>query len=53
LNRFSANRALCLVLGAQFLADLAQSEEITVARWSQRHWSRRRGIAFTMEPQGP
>lgn len=39
LNLFSANRALCAALEAQFLADLTQAVEVTAPGWSKRPWS--------------
>jgi cardiolipin synthase len=39
LNLFSAHRALCTELEAQFLADLEVANEVTPRGWSQRPWS--------------
>jgi cardiolipin synthase len=39
LNLFSANGTLAGALEAQFLADVAQSEEITSTHWAQRPWT--------------
>lgn len=39
LNLFSANRALCAALEAQFLADLTEAMEVTGPGWSRRPWS--------------
>lgn len=40
LNLFSANTPLCAALEAQFLADLADAEELTARSWSRRPWTR-------------
>jgi cardiolipin synthase len=38
VNLFSSDPSLCHALRDQFLADLAESEEILPDKWSRRHW---------------
>lgn len=38
VNLFSSEPSLCRALRDQFLADLAESEEILPDKWSRRHW---------------
>lgn len=38
VNLFSSEPSLCRALRDQFLADLAESDEILPDKWSRRHW---------------